>query len=203
MKQCKLMKVVAHIYIYIYIWFKRCHEKAFQLVIMNRLNLDITTKVSPEVTFWHPEYMQIGKGVIFTKNCRIECWDEFAGYRYTPSLKIGNRCNFGEYTHVTAMNKIVIGDGLLTGRFVFIGDNNHGKCDNKEELTICPFDRRLYSKGAVVIGHNVWLGDKVAVLAGVTIGDGAVIGANSVVTKDIPAYCIAAGNPARVIKEIK
>lgn len=101
------------------------------------------------------------------------------------------------------MNNITIGDGLLTGRFVFIGDHNHGKCNSRDEMLIPPFDRKLYSKGAISIGNNVWLGDKVAVLAGVTIGDGSIIGANSVVAKDIPAYCIAAGNPARIIKELK
>jgi virginiamycin A acetyltransferase len=56
-------------------------------------------------------------------------------------------------------------------------------------------------KGPVSIGNNVWIADNVLILSGVTIGDGAVIGAGSVVTKDIPPYCIAVGNPAKVIKK--
>ena len=63
-------------------------------------------------------------------------------------------------------------------------------------------ERKLFSKGPVVIGDNVWIGDKATILAGVTIGEGAVIGANAVITKDVPAYCIAVGNPARIIKKV-
>ena len=61
--------------------------------------------------------------------------------------------------------------------------------------------RPVVSKGSVIIGNNVWIGDKATILPNVTIGDGAVIAANSVVTKDVPAYSVVAGNPAKVIKE--
>ena len=63
-----------------------------------------------------------------------------------------------------------------------------------------PLERPITSKGPVVIGNNVWIGDKATILPGVTIGDGAVIAANAVVTKDVPAYSVVGGNPARVIK---
>jgi acetyltransferase-like isoleucine patch superfamily enzyme len=57
------------------------------------------------------------------------------------------------------------------------------------------------SKGNVIIGNDVWVGSQAYISSGVTIGDGAVIGAHSVVTKDVPPYCIAAGNPARVVRK--
>ena len=66
-----------------------------------------------------------------------------------------------------------------------------------------PQKRPLYSKGAVFIGDNVWIGDKATILPGVKIGEGAVVAANAVVTKDVPAYSMVAGNPAKVIKQIK
>ena len=72
---------------------------------------------------------------------------------------------------------------------------------NLETLHIPPIKRPIYSKGPVIIGDNVWIGDKATILPGVTIGDGAVIAANAVVTKDVPAFCVAAGNPARIIKK--
>ena len=64
--------------------------------------------------------------------------------------------------------------------------------------------QRLFkTKGDVIIGNDVWIGFEAIILSGVTIGDGAVIGARSVVTKDVPAYHIVAGNPARVIRRIE
>ena len=63
--------------------------------------------------------------------------------------------------------------------------------------------RLVVSKGSVIIGNNVWIGDKATILPNVTIADGAVIAANSVVTKDVPAYSVVAGNPAKVVKQAK
>lgn len=83
-----------------------------------------------------------------------------------------------------------------------ITDNGHGDTDY-ETLQQVPINRRLHSKGDVTIGNNVWIGDKATILPAVTIGDGAVIAANSVVTKDVPAYSVVAGNPAKVIKQVK
>jgi acetyltransferase-like isoleucine patch superfamily enzyme len=107
--------------------------------------------------------------------------------------------NIGEYCHITAINKITIGNGVLTGRWVTITDNSHGKTD-KNSFSIPPAKRALYSAGAVIIEDNVWIGDKVTILPNVHIGKNAVIGANSVVTKDIPENSVVAGIPAKVVK---
>ena len=120
----------------------------------------------------------------------------------TPQLIIGNDCSFGNYCHITCLNHISIGNGVLTGMFVLISDNSHGKT-TEDELDEKPAKRRLYSKGPVIIGDNVWIGNNVSILANVEIGEGAIIGANSVVTRNIPPYTIAAGVPAQVIKKLK
>lgn len=112
---------------------------------------------------------------------------------------IGNNCSFGAYNHITCANRVAIGDSLLTGKWVTITDNSHGETD-KSTLEMRPQERPITSKGPVVIGNNVWIGDKATILPGVTIGDGAVIAANAVVTKDVPAYSVVGGNPAKVIK---
>ena len=97
---------------------------------------------------------------------------------------------------------MTIGDGTLLGRGTFITDNSHGKNESVEELRILPNNRELYSKGPVNIGRNVWTGTNVCIMPGVSIGDGAIIGANSVVTHDVPAESVAVGAPARVVRSL-
>ncbi|WP_255402065.1 DapH/DapD/GlmU-related protein [Prevotella sp. tc2-28] len=90
---------------------------------------------------------------------------------------------------------------MLTGRFVYIGDNAHGGL-SLEEAETPPARRHLTSKGEIKIGRNVWIGDKVSIFGGVTIGDNVIIGAGSIVTHDIPSNSMAAGMPARIIKQL-
>ena len=132
----------------------------------------------------------------------LGCWIKYGNFQtFDPQIVIGNYCSIGEYNHITACNKVAIGDGLLTGRYVYIGDNAHGGL-SWEEANVPPVKRHLTSKGEVIIGRNVWIGDKVTILAGVHIGDNVVIGANSVVTHDIPSNTMVAGIPAKLIKNL-
>ena len=130
------------------------------------------------------------------------CWVKYADQFYTPSIIIGDNCNIGEYMHISAIDKITIGNGLLTGRFVYIGDNAHGGL-SYEEANIRPIMRTLRSKGEVKIGNNVWIGDKATILSGVHIGDNVIVGANSVVTKDVPDGELWVGNPAHFVRKIE
>ena len=152
-------------------------------------------RISPGLILSRPERMSVGDDSSILPNCVLEVC------RPEGSIEIGSRVSIGEYTHITAARRIVIGNGVLTGRFVLITDNSHGSGKTRAELEIPPLARDVTSKGEVVIGNNVWIGDKVSILPGVHIGDGCVIGADSVVTKDIPAYCVAAGNPCGIIKK--
>lgn len=130
------------------------------------------------------------------------CWERYGkDDHYEPEIIIGNNCSIGEYCHITAIRKITINDGLLTGRFVYIGDNSHGGL-SLEEAETPPSKRKIQSKGEIHIGKNVWIGDKVSIFGGVTIGDNVIIGAGSIVTHDIPSNSMAAGSPAKVIKTI-
>lgn len=145
--------------------------------------------------------IRIGSFVWIQSHTIIGCWTEYMGQKFTPSIIIGNNCNIGAYNHISACNRIEIGDGLLTGRYVIINDNAHGGL-SFEEADIPPAERQLTSKGEIVIGNNVWIGDKAAVLSGVHVGNNVIIAANAVVTKDVPDNCIVAGVPARVIKRL-
>lgn len=142
------------------------------------------------------ECVSIGSRTSFGDMLFLTAWMKYG----TPTIDIGENCSFGQYNHITAINKISIGDNCQTGKWVTISDNNHGNTD-LESLRIPPIKREVISKGPVIIGNNVWIGDKATVLSGVTIGDGVVVAANTVVTKDVPAYCVVAGIPARIIKK--
>lgn len=150
----------------------------------------------------NPQYIYIGSNVSILKGLIITAIDRYRGGVYKPTIKIGNNVNIGRNCHISCINSIIFDDNVLIGAYVTIVDNAHGKSDINN-LSIPPAKRELYSKGEVFIGKNVWIGDKVTILPGVNIGDGCIIGANSVVTKDIPANSIAAGCPAKIIRTIQ
>lgn len=109
------------------------------------------------------------------------------------SVEIGDYCFLNYGATITAAQSVQIGHRSLVGPYCFIIDTNlHDLRDRRKPAVPEP----------VRLGEDVWLGAHVTVLPGVTIGDGAVIGAGSVVTRDIPPRCLAAGNPAHVIRTL-
>lgn len=106
-------------------------------------------------------------------------------------LLIG-RCSTNIGLKIVCADKIVIGNDVHIGRDVWIRDNNGG------HYVIV---KGYKDKAPVIIGDNVWICSNVSITKGVTIGEGAIISSNSVVTTNIPAHCIASGNPAEVIAE--
>jgi acetyltransferase-like isoleucine patch superfamily enzyme len=147
------------------------------------------------------KYIKLGHNFHAGAGFRIEAWDCYQETNYTPEIRIGDNCCINNNVHIGAINRIWIGNNVLIGSNVLITDHTHGCC-SKEELAIPPVERKLFSKGSVVIGNNVLIGENVCILAGVTIGSGAVIGAGAVVTRNIPEQCIATGVPAayRMVK---
>lgn len=163
---------------------------------------------SPRVAFgWsvvHPECVSIGDGFSASANLRLQAWPEYRGRPtgFAPELTVGSNVTMISGCHVSCMNRVTIGDGCLFGDNVFVTDNFHGQAASAADLAVPPALRDLSSAGPVTIGKNVWLGRNVCVMPGVTIGDDAVVGANAVVTRDIPPRCVAAGVPARVIRTV-
>ena len=112
-----------------------------------------------------------------------------------PRLIIEDGTRMGHFSTIACLRHIHIGKNVLMADHVFISDNIHGY----EDITLPIMDQPLVFKGKVYIGDNSWIGQNVCII-GAQIGKHCVIGANSVVTKDIPDYCVAAGAPARVVR---
>jgi acetyltransferase-like isoleucine patch superfamily enzyme len=108
------------------------------------------------------------------------------------SLTIGDRVYMNGGTSIEAHHEVIIGNNVLMAPFASIVDDDRHQVEP---------DSVRY-KGPTIVGSNVWLGRNVVILPGVTIGDGAVIGANSVVTKSVPPNSFAAGSPAQVLRKL-
>ncbi|MDE5846710.1 MAG: acyltransferase [Muribaculaceae bacterium] len=146
-------------------------------------------------------YISIGDDSYLSKGVLLTAWDSFMGKVFTPEIRIGRNCGIGAYSHITAICGIYIGDNVLTGLGVLITDNAHGASE-RGMLDVSPNQRPLESKGPVIIEDNVWIGEKASIMPGVRIGKGSIVAANSVVTRDVPPYCVVGGIPAKVIKQM-
>lgn len=145
------------------------------------------------------KYMKVGNNFTTGKGCRIEAYP----LSNEITIHIGDNLQINDYVHITAVQNITIGNNVLIASKVYISDCSHGNYSGSihdSSPIIPPSDRSLVAK-EVIIEDNVWLGEFVSVLPGVKIGQGAIIGANSVVTKDIPSNVIAVGIPAKPIKQ--
>lgn len=111
-------------------------------------------------------------------------------------LDIEDGVTLGHYNHIYATRSIIIGKNVLTADKVYISDNLH----SYEDITVPVIKQPIKQCKPVVIGDGSWLGENVCVI-GASIGKHCVIGANAVVTKDIPDYSVAVGSPARVKKK--
>lgn len=140
-----------------------------------------------------------GKGIKIGNNSKIQykCWLEanpLTGEQ-NAELIIGDRCTIGHYNEIYSTKSIILEDNVLTADRVYISDNLHGY----ENPEIPILQQQIIQKGTVRIGEGSWLGVGVAVI-GANIGKHCVIGANAVVTKDIPDFSVAVGSPAKIIK---
>jgi acetyltransferase-like isoleucine patch superfamily enzyme len=115
-----------------------------------------------------------------------------------PVVRIGDRCLIGRGSGIVGHLSIDIGDDVWTGHHVYITDQNHGYEDLDRPISV-----QVMPEKPVRIGAGSWLGHGTVVLPGATIGRHVVIGANSVVRGEIPDFCVAAGNPAKVIRLLR
>ena len=142
----------------------------------------------------HPEKISLGRNVSISKNIRMELYKDDTGN--FPKIIIGDGCDIVYNVTILAAANVTIGKNVLIASNVLITSESHGINPELPEKYI---DQELIAT-SITINDNVWIGEKSIILPGVTIGKGSVVGAGSVVTKNVPAYSIAVGNPAKVIK---
>lgn len=145
--------------------------------------------------------IEIGNNFSAAAGLRLQAIKKYKTQTFNPSISIGNNVTINPNCQIVCVNEIIIEDNVLLASYVFISDHSHGINDGSDIL-LSPENRKLFSKGRVVIGANTWIGQGVCILSGVKIGKNVIVGANSVVTKDVPDNSIIAGIPAKVIKEI-
>jgi acetyltransferase-like isoleucine patch superfamily enzyme len=152
----------------------------------------------PPNTIMNERYIRIGKNTMIGPEVSLsagmlpgqECVTD-------PVVQIGDRCLIGRGSGIVGHLAIDIGDDVWTGHYVYITDQNHGYDDPTR-----PISQQSQPERAVTIGAGSWIGHGAVILPGARIGRNVVIGANSVVTGEIPDYSVAVGAPAKVVKRV-
>jgi acetyltransferase-like isoleucine patch superfamily enzyme len=139
-----------------------------------------------DITLAHGGKLEMGERNILCRNFDIEL---------KGLLLMGSRNYLNKNVKIVCFERIEIGDDCVIADSVHIYDHDHRHDDLQK-----PIRDQGYITKPVKIGNNVWICAKATILKGITIGDGAIIGANAVVTKDVPANAIVAGNPAHIVK---
>jgi lipopolysaccharide O-acetyltransferase len=146
-------------------------------------------------------YIKMGEDFSAADSLWLLAYTRYRDQSFSPRILIGNHVRISRQVQIAATHFIEIGDNVLIGSGVVITDHNHGHYSEEHSSPqIPPSSRPLDHNRQVIIGNNVWLGAGVVVTPDSFIGEGAVIGANSVVKGNIPPFTIAVGLPARVIK---
>ena len=150
----------------------------------------------PATAIFNERYIHIGSNTMFGPECSLSAGMAPGQQCISDEvIRVGDRCLFGKGSAIVGHHEIVIGDDVWTGHHVYITDQNHGY----EDVTQ-PISRQTMPELPVRIGDGSWLGYGTVVLPGATIGRHVVVGANSVVTGEIPDFSVAVGSPARVIR---
>ncbi len=171
--------------------------------LYNRLCIGKGAHIDPSARIMGLKYITLGKDFTTGKDFWLQAVDEYRGQTFRPRIIIGDDVSFSDWCHVGATHLVKIGNHVLFGSKCYVTDHNHGIYTGSAPSCpdLPPIERPLTDDSYVIIEDNVWVGDGVAILPGVTIGRGAIIATNAVVTKDIPPRTICAGIPARPIKK--
>ena len=152
--------------------------------------------IRPPYTIVSPDRIFIGNDVVIGPNALLSVVARHARQRFSPVLRIGDGTRIGQNFVIGCVAEVTIGRRVLVSSNVYVGDTIHRYDDPTRPV----LDQPLAPGRRVTIGDGAFVGINAVVLPGVRIGRNAVVGAGAVVTHDVPAFSVAVGNPARVIK---
>lgn len=165
------------------------------------------------VSIRRPKQITLGKKVLIDDyavldirgdNAKISLGDFVSLGRFSTisakqaEISLAPGVNIGSYCRIASQSKVEIAESVLVAAYCYIGPGNHQLGDQDTPMIA----REMEIKGGVKIGAHSWIGAHSTILDGVTIGESSVVGAHSLVKDNVPARCVVAGSPARVIKEL-
>ena len=189
----------------VYRYMQMAHDRALSNFANNPENLRI--EFPSRVV--NSNHIYIGDDVSMGPGCFINAIKRYPGkfmqglpsdtvyQEFKPSIKIGNRVSVTGYLTLTSANSVIVEDDVLIASHVFISDHSHGSSRVDVPYKYQPLEKF----GEVIIREGCWIGEHVVIMPGVTVGKNSIIGANSVVTSDVPDNTIVVGSPAKVIKQ--
>jgi acetyltransferase-like isoleucine patch superfamily enzyme len=181
---------------------RNAHERGLRMVTAN----------GPDVRFGATSrVLNAGDASRIVVGARTLVDGELLVHDYGGRITIGESSYIGMGARVWSGDSVTIGDHVFVAHNVTITDTNSHQVDAEEraahyQRTVVegrPFEKGTIQTAPVVIGNHAWINFNVAILKGVTVGEGAIIGAGSVVTKDVPPFVLCAGNPAHVIRPLR
>jgi lipopolysaccharide O-acetyltransferase len=147
------------------------------------------------------DWMPSLKGIVLGNNVMIGrgAWLDISRYTKGAKIIIGNGTNIGRYVMISAAKEIKIGEKCLLSHNITLADHDHDFFDPD----ISPMDAGITEPKEITIEDECFIGAHSFILKGVHLGKHSVVGANSVVTKSFPAYCVIAGSPAKLIRSLR
>lgn len=154
--------------------------------------------VDSDVLFWGHQNIEIGSHTKIRSGSRIQALVAYlpTGQEFHPTIKIGERCFIEFGVHIGANSRIEIGNDVMIASRAYISDQMHRYEDVTKPISHQP----LTEAGFVVIGDGTFIGAGACIFPNITLGEHVVVGANAVVTKDVPPFCVVAGVPARILR---
>ncbi|PCK33628.1 acyltransferase [Pseudoalteromonas piscicida] len=173
-------------------------SRGVSLLASSKLEVNGVVTIGKNVTLdaMSKNGIRLGSNITIPDNCFFRCTGVISDIG--EGLIVGDNTGFGHNNFINAQGGVVIGCDVIIGPYVNILAENH----NFGDSTI-PIRKQGVTRKGIIIESDVWIGAGVSILDGVKIGKGTVIGAGSIVTKSIPEYSIALGNPCKVIKSRK